>query len=292
MIRRWASLLALALAGCGREPAVSARPAMWEVRDADTTVWLLGTVHALPSNVAWRTPAVRAAIARADTLALELPDDPAATQAAFEAASRADGLPPLTDRVPAEWRPALAAAMARAGVAAGTLDRRKTWGAAAILGSAAAARDGAEAASGVERVLAAEFRAAGKPRLGLETTREQFAAFDTLPERAQLALLGDTIRGVLGHPTYREPTYRETVGMWARGDLSALATAARGGLTGPPVLAEQLLDRRNARFADTVAARMTRPGTLLVAVGAGHLAGPDSVVALLMRRGFAVRRVE
>lgn len=287
MIRWWASLLALALAGCGREPAVSARPAMWEVRDADTTVWLLGTVHALPSNVAWRTPAVRAAIARADALALELPDDPAATQAAFEAASRADGLPSLTDRLPAAWRPALAAAMARAGVAAGTLDRRKTWGAAAILGSAAAARDGAEAASGVERMLAAEFRAAGKPRLGLETTREQFAAFDTLPERAQLALLGDTIRGVLGHPTYRE-----TMGMWARGDVPALATAVRDGLTGPPVLAEQLLDRRNARFAAAVAARMARPGTLLVAVGAGHLAGADSVVALLMRRGFAIRRVE
>jgi uncharacterized protein YbaP (TraB family) len=37
---------------------------------------------------------------------------------------------------------------------------------------------------------------------------------------------------------------------------------------------------------------MQRPGTVLVAVGAGHLAGHDSVVEMLKQRGYKVRRVQ
>src|SRR3569832_777584 len=36
--------------------AASAAPAMWEVSDADSKVWLFGSVHVLPSGLAWRTP--------------------------------------------------------------------------------------------------------------------------------------------------------------------------------------------------------------------------------------------
>jgi uncharacterized protein YbaP (TraB family) len=37
---------------------------------------------------------------------------------------------------------------------------------------------------------------------------------------------------------------------------------------------------------------MTQPGAILIAVGAGHLAGPDSVIALLQHDGYRVRRVQ
>jgi uncharacterized protein YbaP (TraB family) len=37
---------------------------------------------------------------------------------------------------------------------------------------------------------------------------------------------------------------------------------------------------------------MTTPGSVMVAVGAGHLAGEDSLIEMLKRGGFQVRRVQ
>jgi uncharacterized protein YbaP (TraB family) len=37
---------------------------------------------------------------------------------------------------------------------------------------------------------------------------------------------------------------------------------------------------------------MAEPGTVMVAVGAGHLAGSDSVQDFLMKRGLTVSRVQ
>ena len=68
-----AATLALLLAACDRPRPIQARPALWRVADADTTIWLLGTIHALPPGVAWETPKVTAAITQADTLVQEIP---------------------------------------------------------------------------------------------------------------------------------------------------------------------------------------------------------------------------
>ena len=37
---------------------------------------------------------------------------------------------------------------------------------------------------------------------------------------------------------------------------------------------------------------MAQPGAVMIAVGAGHLAGKDSVIALLKKDGYRVRRVQ
>ncbi len=51
MIRRLLpALLALALWGCGQQPPAPterADPALWVVKDDDTTIYLFGTVHVL-----------------------------------------------------------------------------------------------------------------------------------------------------------------------------------------------------------------------------------------------------
>ena len=50
--------------------------------------------------------------------------------------------------------------------------------------------------------------------------------------------------------------------------------------------------RRNERWAEWVARRLETPGTVFVAVGAGHLAGEVSVQAMLAERGLATERVQ
>lgn len=286
---RWQLILSLVVAavatlpGCDQPRPVPARPALFIVRDADTLIWLFGTIHALPANVEWETPAVAGAIADADMLVTEIPPpDPAALSALFLKLARHDGLPPLADRLPADRRAALARAIAKSGMSANQYDMLETWGAAVVLGSGLAHKDGADVANGVEAVLTRRF--AGRPRRALETSGSQLAFFDTLREADQRALLVRTIDG--------SDDYRATLSAWSRGDVSAMARANDRLFAGAPALKAALLTRRNARWSQWIANRMAQPGKVLIAVGAGHLAGRDSVVALLQARGMTVSRVQ
>ena len=48
-----------------------ASPALWKVADADTTIYLFGTIHLLPSGTKWRSPLFDQAASSADTLIVE-----------------------------------------------------------------------------------------------------------------------------------------------------------------------------------------------------------------------------
>lgn len=288
MRRRRALALALAVAGCHAAPVIDARPALWRVRDADTTIWLLGTIHVLPANVRWETPAIRAAIDTADALVMELPDDPDGTAAAFERAGAAPGLPPVAMRIAPGRRPALAAALAAGGLAAGAVDGRKSWAAAFVIAGAVGAARGVSRADGVEAALAARFAARRRPSGGLESAAGQFALFDALPETAQRVLLARAIDDA----ACGGADYRATLDAWATGNVARLAATLAPAFRASPVLEEALAGGRNRRWAGAIERRMARPGSVLVAVGAGHLAGPRSVIALLRARGLAVERIE
>ncbi|WP_181814700.1 TraB/GumN family protein [Sphingomonas aracearum] len=260
---------------------MEAHPALYEVRDADTVIWLLGTIHLLPADVHWRTPAIKQAIDSADTLVTEIPftaDDSA--MARFTAAGQASGLPPLAARTidPA----ALARALTTADLAPDALDGWKTWAAALHLAALATRSVAADREHGVEAVLAADF--AGRPRQALETDHQQFAIFDALPEPTQRALLAGAVRGV----TRDGADYRAELAAWSAGNPARIAAAVEPELAASPALRDALLTRRDARWAAWLSRRMGPPGRVLVAVGAGHVAG---LVERLRARGFRVRRV-
>lgn len=283
--RHAATLLACALlAGCDRPRDIAARPALWRVADDDSTVWLLGTIHVLPREVNWRTPAVERAIAQSDSLLLEIaPPDAARAVALFGAAAAARGLPPILDRVAPARRAALSRAIDAAGGTPAAYDRLKSWAAAVTLTSAVDRARGHIRARGVEAVLADAFT--GKPVNGFETLAGQFALFDSLPEAAQRVLLDQAIDNTLN---VRSATFDA----WAKGDTAALAATLAPGFAAAPVLEQRLVTRRNARWSRWIARRMDAPGRVLVAVGAGHLVGARSVVAMLCARGLRVTRVQ
>src|SRR3546814_20802053 len=88
MYGRWgrraaAALSPLLLTACGTAPSgPEARPAMWLVADADTKIYILGTMHALPRGTDWDEGRVAIVIAAADELMMEL--SPAELAAAGE----------------------------------------------------------------------------------------------------------------------------------------------------------------------------------------------------------------
>ena len=78
---------------------------------------------------------------------------------------------------------------------------------------------------------------------------------------------------------------------WKRGDAATLARMMNEE-EDDPVLLERLLTNRNKAWAEWIDKRLDRPGTVFLAVGAGHLAGAGSVQDQLASKGIATNRVQ
>ena len=81
------------------------------------------------------------------------------------------------------------------------------------------------------------------------------------------------------------------VAAWAAGDPETAGALLNREMVKMPVSAKLLLEDRNRRWAAAIAKRMQEPGTLFVAVGAGHLMGDRSVQALLKEKGILAERL-
>jgi len=292
--RRLAAISAIAVTACGTAPAAepkAASPAMWRVADEDTTIYLFGTIHLLPKGTQWRSPAFDKAAAGSDSLVLETlidENNPAATMGELFKLAISPNLPPIMDRVPPDKKAALQTAIAQSGVPAEALDRLETWAAAFILLGVQYQSLGLDPASGVESTLKKQFEVGHKPVDQLETNAEQLGFFDRLPEEAQRKFLVS----VLEDPAAWKDQFAGMLEAWSRGDVKAIAESFNSDLGDAPELKDALLLQRNANWAKWVKGRLDRPGTVLVAVGAGHLAGDQSVVSLLEHQGLKVTRVQ
>ena len=292
--RRLAVVSAIAASACAAAPAAAppaASPALWKVADEDTTIYLFGTIHLLPKETKWRSPAFDQVAAGSDTLVVETVIDeanPAATVGELMKLAVSPGLPPLVDRVPADKRDALVTAVAKSGIPAQIYDRLETWAVAFMLLSVQFQGLGLDSASGVENVLKKQFKEGGKPIDQLETNAEQLGFFDRLSEETQRNFLVS----VLDDPAAMKDQFGGMLDAWARGDVKAIGDSFNRDLAKAPELKDALLVKRNANWAKWLKGRLDQPGTLLVAVGAGHLAGDQSVQAMLEKQGVKVTRVQ
>ncbi|HUE78844.1 MAG TPA: TraB/GumN family protein [Sphingomicrobium sp.] len=294
-LRRGLAMLGLAaLASCAttaQPAAATGRPAMWQVADHDTTIYLFGTIHLLPKDYPWRTPAFDKAVAGSQSLIVETIVDTANPQSLAGELARlgfGSGLPPLATRVPAHKRPLLETAIAKTGIPRSAYDRMETWAAAFMLLGTQFKDLGLVGEEGVEHVLRKAFTQASKPVGQLETNTEQLSLFDTLPESAQRALL----EGAIESPTEMRDQFHEMLSAWARGDVAAIGATFNEDLSGSPELREALLRRRNVNWSGWIKRRLDTPGSVFIAVGAGHLAGADSVIAMLQKDGYRVNRIQ
>lgn len=268
----------VAAAACAAQPPAPA-PALWRIADADSEIWLFGTVHVLPPDLRWESPAVAAAFAAADELV---------TETALEARPdmSAGFLPPgqsLSSLLPPADRALLARAAAVNRLDPIALERMRPWLAAVQISYARAERAGHTPTAGVETVLGARARASGKRLSHLESPEAQLRTLSDLPQAVQLRFLSATLS-------------QENPGMladmdraWAGGRLDELARLLdEQWREAGPDLHQAVILRRNRLWAEAIAARLAGEGRIFVAVGAAHLVGDDSVVELLRARGIAV----
>src|SRR5438067_3589785 len=162
MVNWLAAAAALAAAAPTQPPSVvqpshitqTSQPAMFVVRDEDTTVYIFGTFHALDGGANWFSDHVRDAFEHSNELVLEtlIPEGPV-VPAAFGRAFRPPSVTPSASFL-ATTRMALSAGRAQ----------------------------GMKVDNGADMVLRRAAEAEGKPVAGLETLEFQLDMFNHMPD--------------------------------------------------------------------------------------------------------------
>ncbi|WP_066591116.1 TraB/GumN family protein [Sphingomonas pruni] len=266
----------------------NADPALWVVKDKDTTIYLFGTIHVLKPGLSWFDDGVKKAFDSSDALVLEMvqPDQATMQNIVLSKAYSLSG-PTLTERLPEADRGNYLKAMNSLGIPPAAFDRAQPWFAATNLSLLPLMKLGYDPKSGPETVLTEAAATEKKAIEGLETPEQQIGYLAGLPEKVQMAFLESTLKDL----PKTEETMNGMVAAWSRGDPDALAKFMNDGLDDSPELAKTLLFDRNARWAQWIKARLDKPGTVFVAVGAGHLAGKQSVIDQLKTLKIKAKRV-
>lgn len=238
------------------QAVVRATPALWEVRDSDTRIYLFGTFHTLDGRTVWFNDRVREAFNGSDELVLEtiVPADRMAMEAAGRQVTEvgADGAPKLKPFI-AQTR--------------NVVHQGRSMGLSVEFGADAALRRIAEGS--------------GKPVGGLERFEDQLG---------QLARIPASSPGATSIPA-ETVTLHDLLAAWSSGDSGAFSTMLAGFEARSPAAYRILIAERNARWGQWIANRLNQPGIVFVAVGSGHLAGKDSVQQWLASRGITATRV-
>lgn len=292
-----AALALFATPACARTPATSApastavHPALFAVRDADSTIYLFGTVHVRRPGADWGGANAQAALREASEVWTEIeisPDSDARGQQLAMQLGMAPADQPLSATMTPEQYQRFSALTQRLGVPAANFERMKPWMAAITLTVLPMMQAGYDPQAGIDRAIDAAADAGGKQRRAFETIDQQLGFLAGLSPEMQHQMLLDTI-----DETEEGPAQLDALSAaWERGDVDALKAQVIDEMRSEyPELYNVLFVQRNAAWVETLIHEMEGSGVDFVAVGAGHLVGPDGLVAQLRARGLRVERV-
>ena len=286
-MRKLVRLAALAVALFAPAAPALAKPPVWVIRDADSTIVLFGSVHVLPKGLDWRPQALDQALANADDVWFEIPFDAASQLASAQMVTARGFLPQgqsLNAMLSKRDRALMASAAKTLDLTPEALDRLQPWMADLALSEAFAARQGAASQTGVELTLSRDAPASAVRR-HFETVDQQIGMLADAPRKEQLQSLSETLREIDKDPGSFEATVRD----WLNGDVAGIVKEALDPLRRhAPAVYDRLIRKRNADWAGQIEQRLAGSGETVMVVGAGHLVGPDSVPALLRARGIKV----
>ncbi len=240
-----------------------ADPAIWVVNDQDTVIYLFGTFHALDGRTAWFNDEIHTAFEASDELVLEtvIPDLAAVAPRRSPASSpRQSPLATASGSFLSSTRMAISAGRAR----------------------------GLNVANGADVVLRRAAEDAGKPISGLESFEYQLGMFSRVAAQpGPAAGPGEDLSSV-GNLAI---VMGQMQSAWNRGDSEIFEIMLDQMRTNSPASYDAMFTQRNNNWAGWIANRLQHPGTVFVAVGAGHLAGSDSLQVKLAELGIRSARI-
>ncbi len=278
----------------------AATPALWKIAGEKGDIYLFGSIHILPKGLHWRRPELEAALQQAQRLVFEINlDDAMNPVTTMGLMTQLGFLPPdksLHKMLAPEYRAKLDELAASLGLPPAGVDRMRPWLAAITLTSLSlvkqSAKDGkpvdptaiTNELAGVDMQLWKWGKEAGKERGALETTESQLRIFAELPEEQQIQLLVSTLKDI----SKPQESLDGLLDAWRRGDVAALDRGLHGELTDFPALHKAVFHDRHVKWLPQIERMIAEGKTQVVIVGAGHLVGEDSVIAMLRAKGIKV----
>lgn len=281
-------LLLIALGLTLAQFAANAEPAMWVIHDADSTIYLIGTMHLLKHDAEWNAEKVKKTVHESTELWLEIADfDNQAAMAPLVAKYGVDPQRPLSTRLTDEQRKKLEKIGTTYGIPLQTLEPMKPWVAALLLSTGPLMKAGYDPSAGVERILKAQAVAEGDKIRGFETAEDQIRFLASLSEKEQIAFL----MAVLDDLEKGLDLLDQLAKAWIDGDTGTIERLAVTEMKQEaPAVYQKLIVERNIAWSEKIAEMLKGSGVQQIAVGAAHLVGPDSVQAQLAKRGIKVER--
>lgn len=270
-------------------PLPDADPAIWVVKDPDTTIYLFGTFHALDGKHDWFNEEVKAAFDGSNELVMELADvsDQSAAQQAIAKYAVDPSGKPLTGKLSPAARAKYLKALEGIGVPPAAFENFRPFFPALAIVMANAQKLGFTGEQGAEQVLTKAAKQSSKPISGLETIDYQMGLFAGMPEAEQIKMLEET----LDELDEIAPMFARMNDLWTRGDADGFAKLMNEMSAQSPAAHKLLLIDRNAIWAEWIGQRLDKPGVVFLAIGAGHLGGKDSVQDMLAKRKIESVRV-
>jgi len=282
-----------AAALAGADPATvtaptRANPAMWTVHGANGTAYLLGSIHVLPPQMTWRTPAIDAAIDAADVFVFEVPMGEA-EKADVQAFVKENGLLPPGMALPSllddEARKDYAAALALTHVPPETLTPMRPWLALLMLNVAMVKAQHLSPDSGLDRqVYALAQKKSGVSFRAFETPEQQLKLLMPQDQKLEVQEFDAGLKDLLSETQ----SVNDMLDAWSRGDVKKLNAVMNKGFKGNPEAEKALFEDRNRAWVAKIETMLGEKHTYFITVGAGHLAGPKGVPAALRRDGYKV----
>lgn len=267
-------------------------PALYVVRDGDSTLYLYGTVHVRPTGADWADAEVRTALAETQEIWTELlmtPEAEAQTQALALHLGRAPAGRPLSSWLSTEDNERLNALAQRIGIPAGALEQFQPWMAALTLTIVPIMQAGYNPTSGVDRQIDTFGDANEKIMRFFETPEQQLNFFASLSDDAQRQFLVET----LGEAENGVEIINQLSAAWEQGDIDTLRTLVVDETRATyPEVYQALFVQRNNAWMEMLMQEMQGAGVDFVAVGAGHLLGEDGLVEQFRARGYTVDRIQ
>jgi uncharacterized protein YbaP (TraB family) len=271
------------------EPAIplKANPALWVVEKGGKKLHLFGSIHLLPAQTQWRRAEIEEAVAAAEVFVFEAPLDAEGSQAmtSFVAdhGKLRDGKT-LQDVLPPDLYAAVEKASWQVHYPPMMLKQFRPWLAAVSLELFGYIKAGFSTFYGVDNLIEADAKKAGRKLVYLESVEEQLQFFARLDHASEIAYLRETTRSILEEPN----APYDLVNAWASGKPDKVIRLLNDAFARVPALRKQLLVARNKNWIPKIEAMLAGPDLHFVTVGIGHLVGPDSVVALLRAKGYKI----
>ena len=261
---------------------------MWVIRDKDSTIYLIGTLHLLKHETEWNAARVKKTVTESSELWLEAADiDDQASLMPIMAQYGVDREKTLSSKLNAAQKEKLAKLAETYGLTMAILEPMRPWMAALMFAVIPLQKAGYDPNAGVDRILKTQAEKEGDKINGFETAEQQVRFFADLPESEQIAFLEE----MLGDAEKGMAQLERLAKAWLDGDNETLGQILVNELKkDAPAIYEKFLVQRNIAWSEKIAGILKGSGVQQIAVGAAHLAGPDSLQVQLAKRGIKVER--